>query len=158
VGPYTGVNCALTFLSSSVRVKSDLSDSAYGRDLSNADDRFIDYYGCVDMIVTSGGINDSGMFDGDQYADLLRPFENQGAVATVRLSLPSPDVQPFDYATISDVIVHVQYTARAGGDDLAARALKELKDQLADASNAGLALLFSLRYDFPTEWAASGQG
>jgi hypothetical protein len=56
--------------------------------------------------------------------------------------------------TISDVILHVRYTARDGGGLLGAQATKELKDAFSQAGQSGLALLFSLRYDFPSEWSA----
>ena len=60
--------------------------------------------------------------------------------------------------TISDVILHIRYTARQGGDLLGTQALTELRDMLSTASTAGLALLFSLRHDFPTEWSAFTNG
>ena len=55
----------------------------------------------------------------------------------------------FDYATISDVVLHISYTAR---DDDAFRATVETKivDTLITyASSAGMHRLFSLRRDFP---------
>jgi len=69
------------------------------------------------------------------------------------LDLPNPEDYPtFDYATISDVILHVRYTARQGVDSIK---VKQVLDKLFQQANqAGLALIFSLRHDFPTEWAA----
>jgi hypothetical protein len=57
--------------------------------------------------------------------------------------------------TIADAILHVRYTARDAGALLASHATKELKEMFGQA---GLALLFSLRYDFPTEWSAFVNG
>ena len=64
----------------------------------------------------------------------------------------------FDRATISDVVLHLRFTARQGGQVLADRAIQELEEKLVDASDAGLTLLFSLRHDFPTEWSAFEHG
>jgi hypothetical protein len=78
------------------------------------------------------------------------PFEGAGGESTWKLDLPK-DYPAFDYATISDVILHIRYTARQGVDPT--KVTGALKDQLPpDGSN--LALLFSLRHDFPTEWSA----
>ena len=56
--------------------------------------------------------------------------------------------------TISDLILHVRYTARMAGNPLGAQATKELNRMLDTAGSSGQFLLFCLRYDFPTEWAA----
>ena len=61
----------------------------------------------------------------------------------------SHQLRMFDYATISDIILHISYTAR---DDDAFRATVEtaIIDSLtAYASTAGMHRLFSLRHDFP---------
>ena len=60
--------------------------------------------------------------------------------------------------TISDVILHIRYTARDAGDPLGSQATKELKGMLNSAGTSGQALLFCLRYDFPTEWSAFVNG
>ena len=57
IGPYTSVNCVLTLQRSTIRVSS-LAGSGYTRDADNPDDRFVDYLGSTDEIVTSGGVND----------------------------------------------------------------------------------------------------
>jgi len=155
VGPYTSINCTLTLLRSATRVSPILKDPDYARQAD--DDRFVDYVGATQAIVTSGATNDSGMFEPNLRDDRKLPFEFFGAAASFRLELPK-DFKPFDYATISDVILHVRYTARAGGERLAAQATKELKDTLTTIGSSGLALLFSLRHDFPNEWAAFASG
>jgi Tc toxin complex TcA C-terminal TcB-binding domain len=153
VGPYTSVNCTLTLQNSSVRTSSLLANGVYGRDTSHEDDRFQDYYGSVQTVVTSGANNDSGMFETNLRDDRFLPFEGAGAISTWTLELPA-EFPAFDYMTISDVILHVRYTARVGGDLLGAQATLELQTAFAAAGQSRLALLFSLRYDFPTEWSA----
>jgi hypothetical protein len=85
------------------------------------------------------------------------PFEGAGAVSTWTLSLPS-ELRLFDYSTISDVIFHIRYTARLAGVPLQSQATKELIDKLASQGDAEQAVLFCLRFDFPTEWSAFVSG
>ncbi len=157
VGPYTSLNCTLALQSSTVRVSSQLANGVYARDTAQADDRFVDYFGSTDAIVTSGGSNDSGMFETNLRDDRFLPFEGAGAISTWNLSLPA-QLRSFDYTTISDVILHIRYTARQAGDPLAAQAAKELAAMLDTAGQASQALLFCLRYDFPTQWSAFVNG
>jgi hypothetical protein len=78
-------------------------------------------------------------------------------VSVWNLSLPTA-IQSFDYSTIADVILHIRYTARTGGDALGAEATKELVAALDSAGAMPQALMFCLRFDFPTEWAAFVNG
>ncbi len=156
---FASLNCTLTLQSSSVRTSSQLKNGQYARDTANQDPRFVDYFGSVDQVVTSGGSADSGMFETNLRDERFLPFEGAGAISTWELSLPV-DFQAFDYSTITDVILHVRYTARQGGDVLGAQATKELKKLVNEAGQAQFAqtMLFNLRYDFSTEWAAFVNG
>lgn len=149
VGPYTSVNCTLSLLKSSLR-KSPIAGDDYARQGSE-DGRFVDYIGAVQSIVTSSGQNDSGMFETSLRDERFLPFEGSGTESTWNLDLPQ-DYRAFDYATISDVILHIRYTARQGVP--AQLVAKSLNNLFQDVNQAGLSLLFSLRYDFPSEWAA----
>ena len=151
VGPYTSLNCTLTQQTSTIRVSPLLSNGQYQRDTSNEDERFVDYFGSVDEVVTSTGSSDTGMFETNLRDERFLPFEGSGAVSTWSLGLPTV-FPPFDYMTISDLILHVRYTAREGGALLGNQATTELKKFLA--SQSILPLLLNLRYDLPVEWAA----
>jgi hypothetical protein len=155
VGQYTSVNCVLTLQRSTIRVSS-LATSGYARDADNPDDRFVDYLGSNDEIVTSGGVNDAGMFETNLHEERFLPFEGAGVASTWRLELPSQN-RAFDYMTISDAILHIRYTARFGGAELAKKAAGFVSD-LIKGDSSGLALLFSLSHDFPAEWAAFVNG
>ncbi|MBF6650644.1 toxin [Methylobacter sp. BlB1] len=149
-GPYTSVSCTLSLLKSSLRKSPLLKDDEYARQGSE-DDRFIDYFGTVQSIVTSSGNNDSGMFETNLREERLLPFEGAGAESTWKLELPS-DFRQFDYNTITDVILHFRYTARQGGGQMRDKALEHLKEIIGEANSSGLALGFYLRQDFPSEW------
>jgi hypothetical protein len=72
------------------------------------------------------------------------------------LKLPADPSQgdpcQFDYDTISDVILHIRYTAREGGDPLKLAARTSLLNLMEDAMGYRQVRLFSLRHEFPTEW------
>ncbi|GAA3264545.1 hypothetical protein [Streptomyces labedae] len=156
-GPYTPVPCTLSLQRSSMRVKPSLREGTiYKRTAGAEDDRFIDAFGPVESIVTSTGLNDSGLFEAPQRDERFLPFEGAGAESTWRVELPRR-LRSFDYSTITDVILHVRYTARQGGQQLGDKALEDIEAVLKVANSSGLALLFSLRHDFPTAWSAFAQ-
>ena len=157
VGPYTSLNCTLTLQSSTVRVSPLLANGVYARDTTQADNRFVDYFGTTDVIVTSGGSNDSGMFETNLRDERFLPFEGAGAISTWNLSLP---------AQLRVVRLHDHLRRHpahplhrpAGGRPAGAQATKELTAMLDTAGQSSQALLFCLRYDFPTQWSAFVNG
>lgn len=155
-GPYASVNCTLTLLKSSIRKTQILSDGVYARENAE-DDRFNDYYGSLQSIVTSSAQNDSGLFETNLRDERYLPFENSGVVSEWQLELPAnpskKDPAQFDYKTISDVILHLRYTAREGGGLLRNGATANVKELIKDAQAVGSVRLFSVRHEFPTEWA-----
>ncbi len=153
-GPYTGVNCTLSLLRSSVRIKPQLRGGRYARQ-GTEDDRFTDYLGTVQSIVTSTASNDSGLFEVNLRDERYLPFEGHGAVSRWRLELPAEFPQ-FDYSTITDVILHIRYTAREGGTSLKNASVEYLREIFG--SGGILYLLLDLRRDFPTEWHGASDG
>lgn len=155
-GPYSSVNCTLTLLKSSIRKTPLLREGSYSRD-SSEDDRFDDYFGSLQSIVTSSAQNDSGLFETNLRDERYLPFENFGAISEWQLQLPAnpsrKDPTQFDYDTISDVILHIRYTAREGGSLLRRGAMDNLKTAIEEAHAVGSARLFSIRHEFPSEWA-----
>jgi Tc toxin complex TcA C-terminal TcB-binding domain/ABC toxin N-terminal region/Neuraminidase-like domain len=156
-GPYAGVNCTLTLLRSSVRSKTGLSPSYARDDAAGADPRFVDSFGAIQSVVTSSAQNDSGLFETNLRDERYLPFEGSGAISAWRLELPEA-FRAFDYDTISDVVLHIRYTARSAGAALKAKANAELASALGAITSAsgrrGLNRLISLRQEFPREWAA----
>ncbi len=147
VGPYTSINCTLSLLKSSLRKSPSFKDGNYERQGSE-DDRFMDYIGSLQSIVTSGASNDSGMFETNLRDERFLPFEGSGAESTWKLDLLK-DYRPFDYNTISDVILHIRYTARQGVDPTKVKTTLDTLFQ--DVNGSNLTLLFSLRHDFSSD-------
>ncbi len=151
VGPYTSVNCTMTLQQSSIRVSAE-PGKTYARQGSE-DPRFNDYYGSIQSIVTSSGQSDSGLFETNLRDERYLPFEGAGAAGSVwQLTLPA-DVKQFDFSTIADVVLHVRYTAREGGERLKTAAVQSLQTAINKAHTVGSVCLFSMRHDFPSEWA-----
>ena len=155
-GPYASVNCTLTLLKSSIRKTQILRDGAYARENAE-DERFNDYYGSLQSIVTSSAQNDSGLFETNLRDERYLPFENSGVVSEWLLELPAnpskKDPCQFDYDTISDAILHIRYTAREGGGLLRNGAIAHVKELAKEAQAVGSVRLFSIRHEFPSEWA-----
>ncbi|MGW0535606.1 Tc toxin subunit A-related protein [Streptomyces sp. NPDC003032] len=155
-GPYTSVNLTARLLHSSVRADPRITEGeAYGRDKA-ADPRFRDYSGPVQSIVTSTGHDDSGLFETNLNDERYLPFEGEGAISEWQLELPTTYRQ-FDYASITDVVFHIRYTARDGGPTLAAAAENDLRDALARWVHAGggkgLIRAFSARREYADRWS-----
>ncbi len=150
-GPYTSVNCTLSLQKSSIRISTD-PGKAYAR--QGTDDlRFNDYYGTLQSIVTSSAQGDSGLFEANLKDERYLPFEGTGVAGSQwQITLPS-DVKQFDFDTITDVVLHVRYTAREGGDLLKAAAVQNLQTLINKAHTVGSVCLFSIRHEFPSDWA-----
>lgn len=161
VGPYANVNCKLTLLKSEIRHDKILKNGTQYLRESDDDDRFIDYFGASEAIVTSTGNADSGMFETQLRDERFLPFESSGVISEWRLELPGEYPQ-FDYSTISDVILSIRYTAREGGDpmrDAATTAINSLMltppptETVQEPKPLLFSVVLSCRSDFPTEWA-----
>jgi hypothetical protein len=149
-GPYTTVSCKLTLLANRVR-KSASATGQYG--WNGPDDlRFRHDSGGAQSIVTSSGRDDPGLFQLDLHDERYLPFEGAGAVSLWRLELP-PTFRQFDYSTISDVVMHVRYTARDGGSALRDAATNSLTSALknleVEPGTTGLFRLIMARSELP---------
>jgi hypothetical protein len=150
-GPYTNVNAKLTLLSNSIRITANAGPD-YGRNRADDgsfldDDRFVDDLGATQSVVTSTAQSDSGMFETNLRDERYLPFEGRGAISRWRIEMPQA-TNRFDFNSISDVILHVRYTARDGGDTLKKAAM----DAVVSAQPQDGFRLFSLRHEFPNEW------
>lgn len=149
------LNLTLTLQKSSVRVSPSLKKERYDRFKDQDDDRFVDYLGTAESIVTSTGLNDTGMFETNLRDERYLPFEGAGLISTWLITLPP--IPNRDYRAITDVNLTYRYTARDDGPTLAQKATASVRNTLKNAmgSAAGMPpLLLSLRHDFPDAWWA----
>ncbi|MGH7800541.1 MAG: neuraminidase-like domain-containing protein [Thermodesulfobacteriota bacterium] len=157
VGPYTSVSAKLSLISNKYRKNTNPDNAAatgYTEDLGN-DERFVYNVGAIQSVAASSAQNDSGLFEMNIRDERYLPFEGCGAISTWRLELPA-EVKQFDYNTISDVLLHVKYTAREGGSTFRGLAESTLKEKLNEIrqqlAETGLHLAFNIKQDMPNEW------
>jgi hypothetical protein len=156
VGPYTSLNCTLRLLKHEYRnSKIAANASDYAKKLEEADERFVFNPIPTTAIAVSQGQNDSGVFELNFRDERYMPFEGAGVISRWRLDLPQ-EFRQFDYDSISDVILHISYTAKEGGNALRDAAVQHLHDginTLVTGDKApGLHQPFSARHAFPTEF------
>jgi hypothetical protein len=154
-GPYTSVPCKLTLLANRTRV--DPRTTPQYALTGPEDQRFEFNSGGVRSVVTSTGRDDPGAFEFNLRDERYLPFEGAGVISSWRLELPA-EFRLFDYRTISDVVLHIRYTAREGGEMLRDAATKKMADALkvmeVERGRAGLIRGFSGRHEFPDAWQA----
>jgi hypothetical protein len=151
VGPYTSINCTLTLLSSKTRIESKASNAeTYA---AQQEGQVISNFGAIQSIATSHAQNDSGLFELNFRDERYLPFEGAGAVSRWRIELTQDkELRQFDYDTISDVVLHLKYTARDGGGMLRASATDALKTLITESENVPLGRFFSAQHEFSSEW------
>jgi hypothetical protein len=115
------------------------------------DTRFVANFAVLQSIATSHGQNDSGMFELNFRDERYLPFEGTGAVSSWRIELPK-DCNAFDFDTIPDVILHLRYTSRTGGELLKTAARSAVADLIEDATEFPPPRLFSAKHEFPDAW------
>ncbi len=156
-GPYTSVSAKLSLVNNRYRKNTNpdnLAGTLYLEDPGN-DERFVYNVGAIQSIAASNAQNDSGMFELNFRDERYLPFEGCGSISSWHLELPK-EVRQFDYDTISDVILHVRYTAREGGSTLRGSAETSLKSNLAEIkqrlNKKGLHIALNMKHDLPNEW------
>jgi hypothetical protein len=125
----TTVAATLRLVRNSIRLNT--TGATYERNNEDGvpidDDRFAENNVPFKAIAISHGKTDAGLFelkfDDEQYL----PFEGAGVISRWRLEMPAPAaLRPFDYTTITDVILHVKFTAREDVGAFKARVVAHL--------------------------------
>ncbi|PGT56989.1 neuraminidase-like domain-containing protein [Bacillus thuringiensis] len=153
VGPYTGINATLSLLENKFR-NTAIGGKTYEEDTEETDARFSSYNIPIKAIAASSAQNDSGMFELNFKDERYLPFEGAGVISKWRLELPK--FKQFDYNSISDVIIHLKYTACEGGERLKFNAINSIKKQLdsieQELNETGLHVVLNMKHDLPNEW------
>ncbi len=165
-GPYTGVNATLTLQKAAFRSTALASTDPYVAMMAvDAPMAPLSGTNAVSTIVTSSGQNDSGLFETNLHDERWLPFEGQGAISTFSLKLNAAD-NNFDLSTITDVILHIRYTARLGDETSASTIRLALATAAMSATTSNRSILVSVRNTFgdayykffnPTDQAAQQQ-
>jgi hypothetical protein len=116
-GPYTGVNANLTLTAAVLRKTSTLPSQGYVPASAQNPPGDATTFSVANpigaVISTSSGQHDSGLFEVNLRDERWLPFEGQGAISAWTLEL-NPLSNNFDFSSITDVVLHVRYTARLG--------------------------------------------
>ncbi|MBX9449844.1 MAG: hypothetical protein KL787_09045 [Taibaiella sp.] len=146
-GPYTTVSCQLYQQSGTYRKEKVVVGSGYNDPLNFAS------VSSHTILATSSGQNDGGMFELNFRDERYLPFEGTGAISTWTITFPDTYRQ-FDYDTITDVIMHIRYTARYDGG-LSTAANQNIETVFAAlGSNNILHRFWSIPHEFSNEWFA----
>ncbi len=165
-GPYTTVNCSLRLLKNTLRIDTTPGEYGYQHNhdagLWTDDTRFRSSIVPVTSIATSKGQNDAGMFEFNFRDERYLPFEGAGTISDWLIELGGAGagnevLRQFDYTTISDVILHLNYTARESGGLFKDNALAYIVDFVKNSDelelpDMPLMRMFSMKHEFPTEW------
>ena len=103
VGPYENIRATLTQISSKVFMSADDPGRVMEGRRANQ------------QIALSTGVDDNGLFTLNFNDDRYLPFEYTGAISQWQLTFPNPEAQRNVLESLTDIIVHISYTARVGG-------------------------------------------
>jgi len=148
-GKFDNVKATLKMTKNKVRISTTASSSADYAEVGPTDPRFFYNYGAVPQKIALGNAQDDpGLFQTALSSNLsdqrYLPFEGAGAISSWTLELPQASNE-IDLGGVSDIILHLYYTAQDGGD-----ALKQIVEQF-NAGNLPTsgAKVFSAANDFP---------
>jgi hypothetical protein len=178
-GPYTGVHCELRLLGSSIRTEPLLPPAAapccscggggggggcnQGQESSSqrvkTDPYIVHRYACASAVATSHGQDDAGLFELSFRDERYLPFEYEGAISRWCIRLPRR-YNLFDFSSLSDVVLSLNYTARDGGPRLRRLAQDRLAgcvathggDACGSRNRNALWRGFEIRREFPDLW------
>jgi hypothetical protein len=123
----TTVAATLRLQSNSVRLNT--TGASYPRNLDEGvpadDERFAEYNVPCKAIAVSHGKNDTGMFELRFDDSRYLPFEGAGVISSWKLEMSGPATVPIRPG-ISDVILHLSYTAKEDSGPFKDKVLQHL--------------------------------
>ncbi|CAG1983717.1 unnamed protein product [Fusarium graminearum] len=143
IGPYTTLAATLSLTQHTYRVSAAAQSGDDYLLANSSDGSFRTDPIPISAVATSHAVQDTGSFDfGFNQSNIANtdygPFEGAGAISNWKLELPPKTTQPFDYSTISDVVLHIKYTSIDGGPILKRSASDAVKKQCARTDSLGV--------------------
>lgn len=120
VGPYENIHASLQQTSNRVVIQPNINAIKYllGENSDQPDDKILRVdWKKNQSVAISKGDQDSGLFELNFNDERYLPFEGTGVVSNWELSLPKA-TNRFDTSNISDIVIHIDYTALDGGEVL----------------------------------------
>ena len=127
-------------------ISATLSTTGISHVVIAADDIFktTDIIREPELVALTSPINATGVFEMDVQSDMLLPFESMGVETSWQLQMPVP-ANPFDFGTISDVLVTIEYTA-LNSFDYRQQIIKNMDNKISGDRK------FSFKDQFPDQW------
>ncbi len=150
VGPNQNINATLTQENDQVLMKPESAAVGCllsGEGLEAHADIIRTRWRPSQQIAISTGLDDSGTFQLDFQDEHYLPFERTGALSTWKLSLLKAANRNLDYSSISDVVIHLRYTALDGGDKFRSEVVKHDRMKMYSGQS-----LHSLRQECSSDW------
>jgi hypothetical protein len=97
-----------------------------------------------ELVALTSPTNSTGVFEMDVQSDMLLPFESMGVDASWELQMPKAANQ-FDYNTIADVLITIEYTA-LNSIDYRQQIIKNMDNKISGDRQ------FSFKDEFPDQW------
>jgi hypothetical protein len=150
-GRYTSVNCVLTLLKNKTRVSSEPGPT-YEEDVTQPDPRFVTTFAATTQsIATSHAQNDTGLFESDTRDGRYLPFRGAGVMSRWRADLPI-ETNAIDRNAITDLLLHLPYTSRPGGERLQAAAWQAREKALKDPGGLPQRRMFTASFESRDGW------
>ncbi|WP_430444186.1 MAG: neuraminidase-like domain-containing protein [Pseudomonas piscis] len=149
LGPNQNIKATLTQTGSQILIKPDIDGVDYLLGLSSqTPDTSVlrANWRASQKVTLSSGIDDAGMFQFDLNDERYLPFEGTGAIGAYRLEMPK-ESNRIDYASMTDVVIRLRYTALDGGAPFANEVRSKINNIPYRAQRA-----FNLGANFPTQW------
>jgi hypothetical protein len=129
---FDNVKATLTLAANRVRIETD-SGSGYAENPAGSDPRFVyDYAAVPQKIATGNAQDDPGLFvtaiAGNIADQRYLPFENAGAISSWRLEMHQANNE-VDLSTVTDVVLHLYYTALDGGAEFQQAVIENNKNK-----------------------------
>ncbi|MBE7170547.1 MAG: hypothetical protein INR73_08150 [Williamsia sp.] len=167
-GPYTSVNATLRLKTNEYRIDKGATDgNSYEKNTDEitmpGSGRFRSGANPVSAMATSHAQNDSGVFELNFRDERYLPFEGAGAVSSWQIELNGKyknpdesvlDLSQLDFDSISDVILHMKYTAKEGSENFKFAALGNLTAVINEVVGTGmpLSILFDAKHELSDQW------
>jgi hypothetical protein len=152
-GPFQSVNATVTLLRDSVRLSPSLLPDYEESQSLEGDPRFVRRYASHQSIVTTSAQNDTGLFETNLRDERYLPFEGAGVISRWRIEV-DPAANQFEPDSLTDIVLHVRYTAIDGGVELRRCAQASAYAHLPSLDRPARKYL-DLRQDYPSEWLNS---
>ncbi|KAJ5713548.1 uncharacterized protein N7483_010729 [Penicillium malachiteum] len=156
LSPHCGINATLTLQQHKYRVSQTASTSeeyatSWSKISAGNDEAFRTDRVPVSAVAVSSGNHDPGVFELNFAGERYLPFEGAGVISSWRLDLPQ-EIARFDYNSIADVQLHIQYTSLDGGACLRGAANGAVRSALNTGHENGFWAMWNLKNDFVNEW------